>query len=640
VRYASAAALADDLARALRQEPILAHPPSTVYAMRKFVARNRPLVALGAAAALALAAGAASLAVGLARARAAEAVAVERLAEAEREATKAEAVREVLRSILVSVSPENTADREITVREAMDAARTQLMAEGADQPPEVRGAALWTMGSTYRALAQPEPAEEVLLKAIELLRGTDDTSELTSALVTLAGLRLDLGAPAEAETLYRETLEILEGAPDLAAEEPIVLDGLGIAVQRQGRNEEALEIFQSAKPLHAEHWGDPSLEASTNLNNIGFAQFYLQDLEGAAATFEEVLAMQLDLVEESHPKALLTIGNLGTTYERLGRLEESLEMHRRGLELRIERFGPEHPDVFFSRYGLARALARVGEHEEAIEHLEIGIGILEGVYGTAHEHIVRAAREAGRSNLALGRYDEAHAMHRRAFEAAAGVGDHRGAVQAIEDAATARQAQGRLDLALAELKQAEAHAREHLPTDGETEASILLARGLVHILAERWDEAVDALEGSVTLRRETLGSSHGRVGESLARLGDALVGAGRISEAKATLEEAIPILADAVGEEHWLYGEAHASLGIARLRAGDAAGAAELIAAAYPLIESGAGATRLAHAAGAMAEALALVGDDAGAAEWSALRDAHLAETPAHEPVTDTRAAS
>ncbi len=625
-RYASAAAFADDLSRALRHEPILAHPPSRVYAMRKFVARNRPLVALSAAAMIGLAAGAVSLAVGLMRAQAAEAVAIERLAEAEREANKAQAVREILRNILVSANPENTEDRGITVREVLDVASAELIENQGEHPPEVLGAALWSIGWTYRSLGEPELAERTLLAAVETLRPASDPGELAGALGTLAGLRLDQNQAEAAEALYREAIEIAARHEDEAWRRATLLDGLGLVVQRRGATEEALELFREATPLHAAHYGDPSLEVATNLNNVGFAHFYLDDMNAAADAFERVLDMQLQLVEESHPQVLRTLANLGTTYQRLGRLSDALDVHRRGLNLRLERLGPEHPDLFYARYGVARALSELGEHELALEQLQLAIPVVETAWGPTHPLVARAAQEAGSMLIRLDRYDEAYRNSRRAHEVHLVNENHTQAVRSLEDAALALQAQGRIGAAHDALAEAETYCDEHLSGDAGTRASLLISRALLHLAQERFEDAAELLAPAVTLRREALGPTHGRVGEALSQLGDALVGAGRASEAEAALTEAESILLEAVGESHWLMGETRATLGMARLALGSASEAAELIAGAWPLIEGDAGPSRLARVAGAMAEALEAIGDPASA-EWSARRDALLAGT-------------
>ena len=54
MRYVSASALADDLRRFLRAEPIAAHPPSTFYQIRKYARRNKAVVSGIAATVLAL----------------------------------------------------------------------------------------------------------------------------------------------------------------------------------------------------------------------------------------------------------------------------------------------------------------------------------------------------------------------------------------------------------------------------------------------------------------------------------------------------------------------------------------------------------------------------------------------------------
>jgi tetratricopeptide (TPR) repeat protein len=70
-RYATAAALADDLDHFLRAEPVQARLPSAAYRLHKFAQRHTALLAAAAAVFLALAVGLAGTAVGLVRARAA-----------------------------------------------------------------------------------------------------------------------------------------------------------------------------------------------------------------------------------------------------------------------------------------------------------------------------------------------------------------------------------------------------------------------------------------------------------------------------------------------------------------------------------------------------------------------------------------
>jgi len=89
-RYDSAAALAADVTRYLENEPVIARPPSRVYRARKFVRRHQVAVGAAAAVALALMAGAAFATWQAVRARAAERVASGERAEAQRSRDRAE----------------------------------------------------------------------------------------------------------------------------------------------------------------------------------------------------------------------------------------------------------------------------------------------------------------------------------------------------------------------------------------------------------------------------------------------------------------------------------------------------------------------------------------------------------------------
>ncbi len=90
-RYASAQELADDVRRYLRQEPVVARPPTTAYRLQKFVARNRVACASAAAIAAALIIGTV-----VSLRQAVRATRAERVAQAQRDAANAAGRAETL----------------------------------------------------------------------------------------------------------------------------------------------------------------------------------------------------------------------------------------------------------------------------------------------------------------------------------------------------------------------------------------------------------------------------------------------------------------------------------------------------------------------------------------------------------------
>ncbi len=91
-RYGTAVALADDVRRHLRSEPVVARPPSAWYRTQKFVARNRLAAASAAAVAAALVAGTIVSTRQAIRARRAERIAQAERTEAQRQREQAEAL--------------------------------------------------------------------------------------------------------------------------------------------------------------------------------------------------------------------------------------------------------------------------------------------------------------------------------------------------------------------------------------------------------------------------------------------------------------------------------------------------------------------------------------------------------------------
>ena len=113
LRYESVHALAGDVARYLRDEPIAARPPSTAYRFRKFARRHKLALAAGGTMLILLIAGIVGTTIGLVQARHSAVV-------ARTESAIARAVTEFLTTDLLGPNPNNRA--RTTVRAVVDAA--------------------------------------------------------------------------------------------------------------------------------------------------------------------------------------------------------------------------------------------------------------------------------------------------------------------------------------------------------------------------------------------------------------------------------------------------------------------------------------------------------------------------------------
>ncbi|MBV9083989.1 MAG: serine/threonine protein kinase, partial [Acidobacteriaceae bacterium] len=177
-RYSSAAELAADIQRYLRDEPITARPPSTTYHIRKFARRNKALVAGIAAVFVVLIAGIIASMWEANRARRAEAQAVQERnravaaqLRADGEAARAKAVNDFLQNdLLAQAGPKGQArpgikiDRDLKVRTALDRAATRI-GHTFDKQPAVEAAIRQTIGNAYKRLGLYPEAQAQLEQA-------------------------------------------------------------------------------------------------------------------------------------------------------------------------------------------------------------------------------------------------------------------------------------------------------------------------------------------------------------------------------------------------------------------------------------------------------------------------------------------
>ncbi len=200
-RYETANGLAMDVRRYLSGEPVLAAPPSTAYRLQKFVrehqcgARRRRHSSWCSSPASSCSTWQAV------RATRAEALATTRLADAQQQTARAEAVKAFLQEMLSSVDPSQMKGRDVTVRQVLDEAAKKIVDGSLGDQPTTAAAVRTTLGQTYQALGLYPEAEPHLREALKLRQAAlgPDSADVAAGLANLASLLQDKGDLADAD---------------------------------------------------------------------------------------------------------------------------------------------------------------------------------------------------------------------------------------------------------------------------------------------------------------------------------------------------------------------------------------------------------------------------------------------------------
>ncbi len=384
-RYDTAGALADDLERFLVGEPVLAHPPTFAYRVRKLVGRHKAAVAAATGLAAALVGGTA-VSVGLtARAMQAEQAAVQaselatqeretslRLAQAERaarddemtqklaaqksmeEAKSVEADAKAMlaffdKAILGAPRPQQ-GGKDVTLRQALDQAEPDVAKAFAGRP-HVEAAIRERYGETYRQMGdlpaarrQYELAHKLRAKAL----GPDDSATLRSG-NQLAAVYRQLGQYDLARPLYEDNHK-----------RTLALHG----------------------PDHAD-----TLRAA---NGLALLWHELGETETAVPLFEDTLARRRKTLGADNADTLVSLNNLALGYTAVGRHDDAAKMYEEVFERRKSSLGPNNVNTLLAQTNLAMAFHRADRTDRAIGLLTPVVVAFKQTYGDDGLHTLRA----------------------------------------------------------------------------------------------------------------------------------------------------------------------------------------------------------------------------------------------------------
>ncbi len=457
-RYQSVDALVDDLDRHERGEAVRAHPPSTLYHLRKLVGRNRTAFASAAGAVLLLAIFAAAAGILWRGAVAAGSKEADARRREQQQRAIAENTTRFLVDMLASADPYAEGADRVTVRAVLDRAAEDIDAQAA---PQVRSAVHHTIGLAYLGLGVYPAAEAHLRSALDLRRTEGDATaaevvatlnalgwclteagrydqaraaldealqlnrqqsdepdpEVARTLYRLGRLEQARGDYATAETLLRESLE--QRKATLGADHEAVAESLNyLGEVLYGRREfddaksalgDALEIgLRTRKPDHPE-----TLVTRNNLAAILLAE---ASYDQAEAQFMEILASQKRIFGEQHPYVAAALNNLGMVYQGREDYDTAERYLRQALGMSQALLDAHHPVIAQRLHNLARQYKEQGRYAEAEELLQAALDIRREAFGEVHRHTAQSLHTLGEVLLLDGRPTEAEPLLDRALE--------------------------------------------------------------------------------------------------------------------------------------------------------------------------------------------------------------------------------
>ena len=456
-RYQSAAALAEDVERYLANQPILAHPPSTMYQLKKLVARHKgSFAAAGVIGALLVALGV-TMVVQAGRVR-------KERDRATAEAAKASAINSFLLDALGAADPWSKGSRSVSLldalRQAQEKARTAFVSQ-----PLVEAAVLQTIGTTFGNLAEYPEAEKALRASLDLrVKAAGAKSpEAVESLSALSQMYALWKKYAEADACAREALEIARGihgaesveaaaamydlgtaqsgsgkvkeAKATAAEILRIVRGPGAAGKPQAAKTEtdallvlfsvaiaeedypnALALARERLALSKKRVGDRHPEVAQALSDYALGQMYTGDLAGAERTYLEVIDLDIALLGPDHPEVASARENLGNVYFRGGQLDKTAKSLEVVLAMRRKALGDDSEPVARTLANIGTVYRRAGNDEAAVKNYREAIERLSQKLGPEHIDVGRLFGGLGDSLRKLRKYPEAEAALKRALD--------------------------------------------------------------------------------------------------------------------------------------------------------------------------------------------------------------------------------
>jgi serine/threonine protein kinase len=486
-RYETANGLAADVNRYLAGEPVLAHPPSAAYRLRKFVRRHRTRVLAASLVLLALVAGMIGTTLGLVQAN--QAAEAERLARKDAEKQQGLAEQAAAQERQAKVREAQRADGEKKAKFEAEAKRLE-----AERNLAFARKGNDLLGSVFAGL-DPKQIAESGRPLQDVLR-----QNLRQAVKELEGSAI--GDPLEVAAMQNT---------------------LGLSLLGLGEEPLAIEVFQKSLNTRQARLGPDHLDTVISMNNLATAYRASGQLAKAVLLYEETLKKCKAQLGPDDPRTLSCMNNLAGAYMASGQLDRAVTLHEETLEKRKARLGPDHPDTLLSMNNLAEAYSEDGKLDLALPLFEETLDKLKARPGPNHPHTLTATCNLARAYLDSGQLARALPLYEEVLQKQkASLGpDHPDTLNTMNGLAGAYEDSGQLARALSLFEETLEKRKAKLGLDHPDTLQSMNNLACAYRDGGQLARALPLLEETLQKRKAKLDPDHPGTLESMINLAEA-----------------------------------------------------------------------------------------------------------------------
>jgi eukaryotic-like serine/threonine-protein kinase len=398
-RYETPSALAADIDRFLRDEPVIAHSASAAYLARKYLRRHRAGAVVATTAGLLL--------IGFAIAQ------TWQLQNTRRQRDRADRITDFMTNMFKVADPSESRGSSITARQILDQSSHQVET-GRGLDTTVQQQLMQVMAKTYVGLGIYGRAQDLAQQAYDNRRrslGPNNPRTLES-MAQVAEILERQGKVTEAQGMLQEAIEKETRA--LGVDDAVTLKSrqdLAEILRSRAQYIAAEKLERQIIPIETRTLGPAHVQTFASLNTLALAVERQSRFDEAEKIFRKLLDDERRALGPDHPYVLVTMHDMAIMFTEQGRNRDAEALYRETIEIERRVLGPEHPETADTLTTLAIVI-RNDHHRvaEADALYRQALEIEQRVVGPDHMFTTRAMEGLANDLNSEGRMAEAQQL--------------------------------------------------------------------------------------------------------------------------------------------------------------------------------------------------------------------------------------